>query len=186
MFHYKDIDEQFSQFTPKQLKSKKEFNIDKMVADSSERRGKKDLRHLFSFLARMAKLCPQEPMRKRCADHLSDLKDFVDSQGENIQSSWLVPTRFEERPIIVDWTQEIWQRIFRNNMGRVTGLHLCLSTHIPFLQNYFDTMEVLMKETLVRNYGEQMVQLTELHFLLKLILMLMDMETELVDTLVIS
>ena len=139
-----------------------------MVADSSERRGKKDLRHLFSFLARMAKLCPQEPMRKRCADHLSDLKDFVDSQGENIQSSWLVPTRFEERPIIVDWTQEIWQRIFRNNMGRVTGLHLCLSTHIPFLHNYFDTMEVLMKgpghlEKTWRNYIAIMVRFSSNH-----------------------
>ena len=33
MFQYKNIDEQFSQFTPKQLKSKKEFNIDKMVAE---------------------------------------------------------------------------------------------------------------------------------------------------------
>jgi len=33
LFQYKEIDEQFSQFTPKQLKSKKEFNIDKMVAE---------------------------------------------------------------------------------------------------------------------------------------------------------
>ena len=33
LFQYKEVDEQFSQFTPKQLKSKKEFNIDKMVAE---------------------------------------------------------------------------------------------------------------------------------------------------------
>ena len=32
LFEYSEVDEQFSQFTPKQLKSKKEFNIDKMVA----------------------------------------------------------------------------------------------------------------------------------------------------------
>ena len=32
LFEYTEVDEQFSQFTPKQLKSKKEFNIDKMVA----------------------------------------------------------------------------------------------------------------------------------------------------------
>ena len=33
LFQYKEVDKQFSQFTPKQLKSKKEFNIDKMVAE---------------------------------------------------------------------------------------------------------------------------------------------------------
>ena len=32
LFEYSEVDEQFSQFTPKQLKSNKEFNIDKMVA----------------------------------------------------------------------------------------------------------------------------------------------------------
>lgn len=33
LFDYSEVDEQFSQFTPKQLKSNKEFNIDKMVAE---------------------------------------------------------------------------------------------------------------------------------------------------------
>ncbi len=32
-FQYLEVDKQFSQFTPKQLKSRKEFNIDKMVAN---------------------------------------------------------------------------------------------------------------------------------------------------------
>ena len=46
-------------------------------------------------------------------------------------------------------------------------------------------MEVLMMETLVWNYGEQMELQKELHFLLKLILHFY-LETELVDTPVLS
>ena len=109
--------------------------------------GSRDFRQIYQFVVRLAQFCPWEDVREQCSALLSSsvihekLEDINKDSATKLQKfDARIPSRFGLSFEPINWDEQIWKELFMTNGGRVSGLHWCLSTHIEFLENYFQTM----------------------------------------------